>query len=157
MRLKLTLRLKGYNFVHSIAAVLSRCRGTILVSEFTVTFDRADIFSLALLVAVPIGEISSGCRQRQRCKDKRLRKVQLRVKVRRICSHVHYISVCVQPFSTILFGAPFPPFKPPGRRARQPGTISECEIWMLQRATLRTWTPLWKTYSGRNAMDAARP
>jgi hypothetical protein len=47
------------------------------------------------------------------------------------------IFVSVQPFSTTLFGVPFPLLTPQGRRDSQLRTMPECEIRMLRKATPR--------------------
>ena len=56
------------------------------------------------------------------------------------------IFVSVQPFSTTLFGVPFPLPTPQGRRDSQLRTMPEREIRMLRKATPRTWRPHWQTY-----------
>ncbi len=67
----------------------------------------------------------------------------------------HMIFVSVQPFSTTLFGVPFPRALPhlkgSGNRISGP-----CEIRMLRKATPRTWRPLRQTYQGRSAGVTAR-
>jgi hypothetical protein len=67
------------------------------------------------------------------------------------------IFVCVQPFSTRLFGMPsFPPT--PKEHLVQPlRSMSECEICMRNHANPRTWSRFRQTYSGRSFHGATLP
>jgi len=72
-------------------------------------------------------------------------------------STVKLFLVGVQPFSTTLFGMPFPHPTPQGRWVQQHRKVPEICVLKMHMAAFRTTRQHWQTYKERMPRNATRP
>jgi len=70
---------------------------------------------------------------------------------------VRVFLVDVEPFSTTLFGMPFPHPTPQGRGVQQHRKVPESCVQRMHKAAFRTPRQPWQTYEERLPEDATRP